>query len=240
MDIGDVINSVRTRVGLNEVAKTTAALSDKFGKAAQTLLNEVLQEISNQGDWQEMVTAVQQAIACSVTNYSLCATNTWPSNLCKNIYEIAVSATPQPLRYCNLAAMNRYQRGGSTGEPRFWTVKGVDENRNPRWEVWPTPATADADKKFIITYFLRPKIQTLVHLSGSTVEGRVVASADCPFDSQLVINGLYTRVLEEEAGGGASRESMACYRTYTMQMQEELNRYNADSGSGEPTQLSPS
>jgi hypothetical protein len=186
-----------------------------------------------------MVTAVRQPIACGVTNYSLSAAHTYPSNLCKNLYEIAVSGSRGALSYCNLATMNKYQRGGGTGEPRFWTVKGVDENRNPRWEVWPTPVTADASKEWVVTYYMRPKVQTMTHLSGSAVESRVCVSAEIPFDSQLVINGLYSRVLEEEGGGGASRESLACFRSFINQLQEELNRYNADSGSGEPPQLQP-
>jgi len=240
MDMGEILNQVRTRIGLNETIKTTAAASDKFGKLAQGLLNEVLQEISNAGDWQETFTATRQPLVVSATNYGLSALHSNPSRQCKNIYEIAISGTRQPLGYKKLSELMAYQRGGTCGEPRFWTVRGVDEQMNPRWEVWPTPATAEATKEFIVSYFMRPPTYALTHLSGSSVKSRVVVSAAVPFDCQLVLNGLYSRCLEEEAGGGASRESTACYRTYVQQMQEELNRYNADSGNGESTQLSPS
>jgi hypothetical protein len=119
-------------------------------------------------------------------------------------------------------------RGGGVGPPRFFTTKGVDSQGNPRFAVHPQPGSADSGNYFGVIYFKKPEFYTTED-----------ADSEVPFPANVVIAGLYAKSLEEEAGGLITRESMMATNDYQRQLQEELNRFNADAGSGEPIQLVP-
>jgi hypothetical protein len=146
----------------------------------------------------------------------------------KNVYEIAFSGQRQALYPIDLTEYMRYTRGGGTGIPRHFTSKGVDSQGNPKFGVYPQPGSAESGNFFGVIYFKKPKLYTTED-----------ADTEVLFPANVVASGLYAYVLAEEAGGLATLESIPEYRRFRDQIQEEINRFNADSGSGEPVQLTP-
>ena len=210
----EAINEVRRLIGLNTVTRLDA---DKQSLVALRLLNSVVSKISNAGDWQEMLASAAVTAEVSVREYSLGVTLP-----VKNILEIAVSGRPRALDRIALSDYMRYQRAGGVGTPSFFTIKGVDTQTNPRFAVHPQPNSAQSGNMFGVLYYKKPPI----YLTSD-------ADTEVPFAGNLVISGLYAAVLEEEAGGIATRESMMAERDFREQLQEELNRYDADAGSDE-------
>lgn len=216
----EIINEVRRLIGLNAVTTLTA---DKQARIALRLLNSVLSEMSNAGDWHEMLASANVTAVVSIRDYSIGV-----NHPVKNVYEISFSGQRQALYPIDLMEYGRYSRGGGNGVPRFFTHKGVDNQSNPRFVVHPQPGSAESGNFFGVLYFKKPALMTTED-----------ADTEVPFPANVVISGLYAKVLEEEAGGLTTRESIMATQDYQRQLQEELNRYHADAGSGEPVQFSP-
>ena len=216
----EIVNEVRKLVGLNTVTRLDA---DKHSLVALRLLNIVIADTSNYGDWQELIAVVSITASASVNTYSFGVT--FPV---KNIWEIAFANQRQALYPTDLADLQRLERGGGVGVPRRFSMRGVDAQGNPKIVVHPQPGSAEAGQEFKITYYKKP---TLYDVSS--------ADAVVSFPANVVIQGLYAKVLVEEAGGMMTPESTEAYRDYQRLMLEELNRYNADSGAGSGTQIVP-
>ena len=213
----EVVNEVRRLIGLNIV---TSLSVDKHARVALRLLNSVVSKISNAGNWHEMLGSADVTAEVSTRVYSVGVTHP-----IKNIYEISISGRSQSLDPIDLTEFQRFARSGGTGTPAMFAVKGVDSQSNPRFAVHPEPSSANL---FNVLYFKKPPL----YMTND-------ADVEVPFAANLVIAGLYAAVLEEEAGGVVTRESMMATKDFMEQMQEELNRYDADSGSGTDIQLVP-
>jgi hypothetical protein len=221
-DVGDIINACRIRVGINPVAKTTAAVTaDKHAMLCMGLMNNVMNEIAGAGQWPQLCST---AYVCVKTSSTYCYV-TSESLPIQNIYEVALSGVRRPLDPVKFSTYLQYSRGGECNHPRKWTIVGVTgTSKNPKIGLWPTPATAFADRLHITYYTKRPIYTTQV-------------SADIPWPQPLVEEGLYAQLLTEEAGGGESKESKSAQMSFKVMLQEELNRYDADSGDGQDTQM---
>lgn len=215
-----IINEVRQMIGLNTITSLT---TDKQARVALRLLNEIISELSSAGDWHELLACANVTAVVSTREYQLSLRH--PVH---HIHEIAISGRPKSLDPIELSRYLRYSRAGGVGTPHFFTIKGVDSQGNPKFAVHPQPASADDGNLFGVTYYKKPK---LIQTCDADVE--------VDFPANLVILGLYAKQLEEEAGGMATRESMATWQTYNQQIQEALNRYNADAGKGTDVQLQP-
>ena len=216
----DIINEVRRLVGLNTISTLTA---DKQARIALRLLNSVQAELSNAGDWHEMLASARVTAVVSTREYSIGV-----NHPVKNVYELSFSGQRQALEPIDLSEYKRYERGGGVGPPRFFTSKGVDNQSNPKLAVHPQPGSAESGNFFGVLYFKKPPLLTTED-----------ADTELLFPADLLISGLYAKCLEEEAGGLVTRESIMATQDFKTQLQENLNRFNADSGSGEPIQLTP-
>jgi hypothetical protein len=219
MSVIDTVNEVRRLIGLDPV---TSLLADSHARVALRLLNFVVSKISNAGDWHEMLASATVTAQSSVREYELGV-----KHPVKGIYEVAVSGQRQPLDPLGLDRYLQYSRVGGTGIPRFFAIKGVDSQSNPIFAVHPMPGSAQAGEFFGVTYFKKPAIYLTTD-----------ADTIIPFPANVVVAGLYAKVLEEEAGGMASKEVISAWQDFLDQMNEELNRYNADTG-GSTVQLAP-
>ena len=215
-----IINEVRLLVGLNTVTSLTA---DKQSRTALRFLNEVISEMANAGDWHELLASANVTAVVSTREYQLGL-----KVPVHHIHEIAVSGRAQSLYPIELSKYARYARAGGVGTPNFFTIKGVDSQGNPKFAVHPQPGSAEDGNFFGVLYYKKPRLMLTCD-----------ADIEIEFPANVVINGLYAKVLEEEAGGMATRESMMAYQTYQNQLQEALNRYNADAGKGTDVQLKP-
>lgn len=215
----EVVNEVRRLIGLNDVTSLTA---DKHARVALRLLNGVISRISNAGNWQEMLGSAKVTAVVSTRVYSIGV-----NHPVKNIYEISISGRAQALDPIELSDYQRYERAGGVGTPAMFAIRGVDQQTNPQFAVHPQPSSAQSGNTFSVLYFRKPHL----YLTSD-------ADTEIPYAANLVISGLYASVLEEEAGGVVTRESMMAARDFETQLQEELNRYEADAG-GDTIQLTP-
>jgi len=220
MTVIQLINEVRLLVGLNTI-KTLGA--DKAARVALRMLNEVISEMASAGDWHELLASANVTAVVSTREYGVGV-----KHPIHHIHEIAISGRAQSLYPIELSKYTRYSRAGGSGTPNFFTIKGVDNQGNPKFAVHPQPASADDGNFFGVLYFRKPKLMLTCD-----------ADVEIEFPANVVMNGLYAKVLEEEAGGIVTRESMMAYQTYQQQLQEALNRYNADSGRGTDVQFVP-
>lgn len=207
----EVINEVRKLIGLNTVTTLTA---DKHAAVALRLLNKVVSTISNAGDWHEMLGSASVTAVVSTREYSIGVN--FPV---KNIFEVSLSGRSQALDPISLSDFQRYARSGGVGTPSMFAIKGVDAQTNPKFAVHPEPSSAQSGNFFGVLYYKKPPL----YLTSD-------ADTEIPFAGNLVISGLYTAVLIEEAGGTVTRESLMENADFREQIQEELNRYNADIG----------
>lgn len=206
-----VINRVERRLGLNASSTLTAT---KKSRELLDVLNEVMDEISDAGDWQEYRrTAVVTAVA-STAQYEIAV-----SGLVKNVREIVYASAPSPLIPVDDEEIRLLNRVSIIGEPRQFAITGVNASSgNPNFTVSPVPGSAQASgETFGILYFQKPELYTTSN-----------ASAVIPFPSNLVFQGLLAKALLIESGGTPTNEFQTAYAEYLRMRREVNNRFNAD------------
>jgi hypothetical protein len=209
-----VVNAVQERLGVN---KTSTLYATKQARVLVDLLNEVQDELSDFGQWQELYVETTVAVQSSVATYSL---DTADDSVVNKIDEIAYSSANSPLQVMSMEDMRRLRRLRRHGEPRMFGVLGVDEiTGQPRFEVYPIPGSSQ-DGDFVVAMYKKPNF-IAVSADASTI---------LPFPGQLLVNGLYAKALLEENGGEPTPQFQMAQAVYERQKTEALNRFNADTG----------
>lgn len=204
-----IINEVLRKLGLN----TATNLNDsKLSTLLVDYLNDVIDEVSDFGDWQQMFREATVTAQSSVGTYELAV-----SGNVKNIYEIVWDNQVSPLEVRTIEDIRRLQRLTSFGTPRQFAVVGVS-GTNPLFRVYPVPTTA---AKFDIAYYKKPGILAAVTANNSAIPA---------FPGRLLIQGVYAKALLQENGGEQTQEYQTAYAEYIRMRQEALNRFNADTG----------
>lgn len=203
----EIINVVQRRLGVNA--------TDTVGQTAHStmllgLLNDVIDECSDYGDWQQMFREVEVTAISSVGSYEVKA-----SAQVKNIYEIVWNSDIAPLEVLDVQDIRRLQRVGSHGTPRQFAIVGMSA-ANPLFRVHPIPTTAAT---FDIAFYKKPRIYT-------TSDGGVTPS----FPAKMLEQGLYAKALLEENGGDQVPQYEMAFNEYARMRAEALNRFNADTG----------
>lgn len=216
----ECINEARKLLGFNEITRLD---QDRQSKIAVQMLNVIIAMIASPGDWQELYKTVTVTASTGVSDYSLGITHP-----IKNIFEISFYNDRQALYPLVIEDFNRLQRSNTTGRPRQFTIKGVDNQGNPKFSVYPSPSTQYDGKTFVVAYYRKPAMYDI-----SSADDEII------FPANLVIQGLYAKMLEEEQGGVLSREAINAYNDFNFLLREELNKYNANSGSGSQIHIVP-
>lgn len=203
----EIINTVQRRLAINA--------TDTVGQTAHSimllnLLNDVIDECSDYGDWQQMFREVEVTAISSVGNYEVKA-----SAQVKNIYEVVWDDDIAPLQVVEIQEIRHLQRQGSHGTPRQFAVVGMSA-ANPLFRVHPIPTTAAT---FDIAFYKKPRIY-------DTDDGGVTPS----FPAKMLEQGLYAKALLEENGGDPVPQYEMAYNEYARMRAEALNRFNADTG----------
>lgn len=203
----EIINSVMRRLGVSTVTNLD---SNSLSTVATDFLNDVLDDLSDFGDFTQLYSEITVTAQSSVVQYEI----TSPS---QNIKEIVWNNEVSPLILTSAEELRRLRRTGSQGTPRHAAIiqsSGV----NVTFEISPMPTTAASMQ---ITQYLRP--MTIYATSGDN-------NVEIPFPARAVIQGLYTIMLLEESGGVNPQEALANNQLYQNMKQEALNRYTADTG----------
>lgn len=210
-----VLNAVQERLGVN---KTTTLFATKQARVLVDLLNEVQDELSDFGQWQELYAETTITAVSGLAVYTVDPTD---DSLVNTIYEVVFASAISPLYVQSVEDIRRLRRLRSRGEPRQFGVVGVDDiTGNPKIEIYPTPGTSQDGKNIVTAFFKKPVI-----LQVSADSATILA-----FPGQLLINGLYAKALLEENGGEPTPQFQMAHATYERQKTEALNRFTADIG----------
>ena len=219
MGVGDIrytvlqtVNEVFRKLGLDAVTVLTA---NKLSIQMVDFINDICNELSDFGNWQEMMVSANVSCRSSVTDY-LIAT----SGNVKNIGDIYFTQRTGPMRHVTLEEMRILTRVTAIGNPTQYTIFGTDvSSGNPVIRVRPKPVSAQSDGKFSILYYQSPPLY-------STSDAATVIS----FPSRVVVLGVLAKAVLNESEGAPTDRYTKTYQDYLTARKEALNRFNGDSG----------
>lgn len=207
-----IVNEARKKFAVASAASLTA---DSESELMVEILNDVIDEVSDYGDWKEAIREIQVTASSSVADYSI-----ETSALVKNIHEIAFDTDISPMWLTTFDDILRLNRIAMYSRPRQWAVVGVDDNANPKVRVFPIPGTNENNKVFKITYYEKPRLYTTADVSAVPY-----------FPSRVLVAGLVAKKSLEESGGAPTQQYAAYYQDYQDKLKESYNRFHSDSGS---------
>lgn len=218
MTIGDIrftvleiVQEVSRKLGLNAPAALT---STKQSILMVAYVNDICDELSDFGNWQEMMVSANVTAVSGQADYSI----TTSANI-KNIADIYFSQRKGPIRNITVEDMRLLTRVTAVGQPTQFTVFQTDANGNPNIRVRPTPSTNEADGLFSVLYYIRcPQYTTS---DGSSV---------VPFPGQIVVNGVLALCILGESEGAPTDRYIRTQQLYEESKKEALNRFNGDTG----------
>ena len=207
-----IVNEARKKFAISSASSLTA---DTEAELMVEILNDVIDEVSDYGDWKEAIREIEATASSSVADYSF-----ETSALVKNIHEIAFDTDISPMWLTTFDDILRLNRIKMYSRPRQWAVVGVDDNANPKIRVFPIPSSTENNKIFKITYYKKPRLYTTADVSAVPF-----------FPSRVLVAGLIAKKSLEESGGTPTQQYAAYYQEYQQKLKEAYNRFHADSGS---------
>lgn len=203
------INEVRRKTKLSPVT-TIDADSDSLLKLH--LLNDVVSDLSDHGDWQELYTEAIVSVQTSVREYAVSGV------VVQSVSEISISTRQAALRPVDLEEIRLLQRVNGTGAPYHWCLKGINGEGNPiiAFDRWPT---SNDDGYFKVCYYEKPAVYTTAD-----------ASATVPFPGRVVVQGLHAKTILDESDGEPSDRFRMTQAIYEDMKQQSYNRFNGDTG----------
>ena len=210
----DIVNRVRLRQGLLGVASFDA---DSHTNLLLNLLNEVIEEITDVGEWPQLFREQLVTAISSVDQYLFTPT----SGNIKNIHEIGWANRSYPLQWISVEEMRQLRRGSraSTGAPIFAAIVGMSGS-DPFFRVHPVPITADVTT-MSVAYYKMPRL---------TVTADSTAAYIPVWPGSLLIQGLYAKALLDENDGVKTPEYAGAYQEFQRMLAEVYNRLGADTG----------
>lgn len=207
----EIVNEVQRKLDLN----TTPTLgANKLSIQMVDFVNDICNDLSDFGNWQEMLVSGNVTCVSGQVNYSI---NT--SANVKNIADIFFTQRVGPLRNITIQDMRIMTRVTAVGQPTQFTVFGVDSEGNPNIRVRPTPGQNEDGGLFSILYYVRcPKYTTA---DNNTV---------VPFPGEVVVMGVLAQVILNESGGAPTDRYSRTQEDYLKARKEALNRFNGDTG----------
>lgn len=219
MSIGDirytvlqVVNEVQRKLGLDPTALT----GNKISKELVDHINDVVDDLSDFGNWMENMVSANITAQTSVMNYSIIT-----SAVIKNIGDIYISNRQGPLNSLNIEDMRIQTRVTSMGVPSQYCIFGTDANGNPNLRVRPTPDLSTNGAILSVLYYTKPPMYT-------TADSSVVI----PFPARVVVLGTLAAYTLRESGGASTPMYEAFFKQYIETRRTSLNRFNMDTGWG--------
>jgi len=208
----ETVNEVQRKLGLTPTATLTA---NRVAVELIDHINDVVDDLSDFGNWMEALTTTKVTCLSSVQNYVIQV-----SGVVKNIGDIYLSTRRGPLRSVDVDTMRIMTRTTSYGQPSQYCIFGVDASSGqPIIRVRPTPDTSQNGSLFSILYYKKPSQYTID--DTSTV---------IPFPARIVVAGTLAAYTLRESGG-AQTEMYQVYRSqYEDGRRRALNRFNSDTG----------
>ncbi len=213
------INEVRIRRGLSVVSSLS---QDSQSVMAVRLLNDVVSEISDYGDWNETLVSANVTCVSSVQDYSIViqSSASAPAQIVKTIKDIYFGSAGAAMFMISQEEMRLFSRNVTgVGDPRQWTVWGTDSNGNPVVRVNPNISSTAAGEVLSMRVHVQPPLYT-------TSDDDVII----PFSSRMVVQGLLAACILDEEGGSPTDHYTREQNTFENMLKETYNRYKADAG----------
>lgn len=210
----EIINAVEKKLGLNASASLTAST---FTEVLLGLLNEVVDELADDGNWLEQRGTVTVTAASSVREYAIPSDSS--AYAIHSIYEVVVSGRVSPLQPRSYSVIKQLSRNNSFGKPNQWAPVSVNASADPVIEVFPCPGSAEAGNLFTVHILKKPRLYT-------TSDASVVP----PFPAMTLIGGLHSRAQLEESGQEPTGQGRATFQLHERQKGQAINRYTTDTG----------
>lgn len=207
----EIVNEVRRKLGIPILTSLT---TDSNAKVALDYLNDVMDEVSDYGDWREAYQTFTVTAQTSVYSYEFAT-----SAVVKNIREVSFEGRIAPLRTVNTEDMLRFRRIGSLGQPHSWTVLEVASDGNPKIEVYPAPSSVEDGSLIEAQGYTKPRQYT-------TSDATVIP----PYPARVLVQGLLAFILLDESRGTPNMEFKAEYARFRKMLEETFNRFNGDTG----------
>ncbi len=211
MTVLQIVNEVQRKLGLSPTQTLSANTQSKI---MVDYLNDVVNDLSDFGNWIETIATARVTAVSGQRNYSI---NT-SANI-KNIGDIYFSQRSGALLHIDTGEMRLLTRSTVQGMPTQFTIFKTDSNGNPEIMVRPTPGATQDGGVFSILYFTRPPTYTTS--DSSTV---------VPFPSRVVVLGLLAKMCLDDSGGAPEPQYQEYQNQYLVARKEALNRFKADTG----------
>lgn len=217
MSIGDIrftllqtVNEVQRKLGLSE----TSLNANKVSKELVDHVNDVVEEISDFGNWMETLATAKVTAQTSVRDYTI-----QTSAVIKNIGDIFLSTRRGPLSSVDIQTMRILTRTTAMGQPSQFCIFGTDTNGNPLIRVRPTPDANTNGSMFSILFYTKPPLYT-------TADSSVII----PYPSRGVVLGTLAQFTLRESGGAPDDKFTMFNNQYQEWRRQALNRFNSDTG----------
>lgn len=206
-----VVQEVFRKLGLNQ---PTSLTQSKLTIQMVDFINDVCDDLSDFGNWQETLVSSNVTAVSGQSDYSI-----QTSANVKNIGDIFFTQRTGPMRFITVQDMRILTRVTAVGTPNQFTIFGTDSNGNPNIRVRPIPNAAAAGGLFSITWYQRPPNYTTAD-----------ASLIIPFPGQVVTQGVLAKAILNESEGAPNDRYTATFQDYVTARKESLNRFNGDTG----------
>ena len=221
MGIGDIrytvlqtVNEVQRKLGLTA---TAALATNSLSIQLVDFVNDVCNELSDFGNWQEMLVSANVTAVAGQQDYTI-STSANIKNI-GDIYFINSGSRSGPLSHITLEDMRLLTRSSAQGLPRQFTTFGTDANGNPNLRMHPIPTSSEHGGLFSVLRWDR----TPHYTTGS---GALVI----PFPARVVVLGVLAKQILNESGGAPSPRYQQTYQDYLTARKEALNRFIGDTG----------
>ena len=206
----EIVNAVLIKLGTLEV---TALNANQYSKVYTQLLNEVISEVDDAGDWEERYSTVDTNFVSGQDLYSIDTPE--PVKRIDQVFALPVRA---PMKLIKKQDMTYLKLNDSTGTPRQYCIWGVDTKNNPLIRVYPKPNTSNVTTLTVFYYEKTPNL--------TTNDGDVYPV----FPANVLIKGLYYKALMEQNDGERSAPVQIAEAEYKTAIMESLNRFTNDTG----------
>ena len=205
-----VVNEVQRKLGLN----ATSDFTGKHSRMLLQVLNEVLGEVADYGNWPDYYEEVTVPAVTGTREYTI----TVSGRDVHNILEVAWASAAGELQNRSIQDMRRLRRGAtSTGRPTQYCLLNVNASGNPTIEVHPAPSSQYSSGSFNIAVYASERLLTA---SDTTKELK--------YPGNLLVAGVYAKALLDESGGTQTQQFQTAYAEYQRLMKEAQARYTSD------------
>lgn len=211
-----VVNEVQRKLMLRATSATT---DTQHSRVLVDLLNDVIEEVSDKGEWVQLRGSVDVSCVSGRGEYALPVSGTTES--IHHLHEVRVSGRYPPLEwFFDVSEYRARATLQSYGKPVNAAVVGEDSRGNPTIGVWPRPGANEEGLRATVYFYLKPR--------------RYVAGTDdaeiLPLPGRILVAGLHAKALLDESGGAPTPQFQTVYAEYGRMVAQALNRLNADTG----------